>query len=74
MEVFDRMSKIKEAINKLPREYHNCKYMISYDDTIKILEGKKIEDEKVYCDRNLCFSMEINGLGCEECPVTKQDN
>ena len=32
------------------------------------------DDDRIYCDRNLCFSMEINGLGCEDCPVYKQGN
>ena len=27
--------------------------------------------EPRYCDRNLCVSNDYNGIGCEECEVTK---
>ena len=31
----------------------------------------KEEDKRVlYCERGICFSNEINGIGCEECIVT----
>ena len=33
-------------------------------------DGKKDEvEEPRYCDRNLCFKNEVNGIGCDECPV-----
>ena len=27
------------------------------------------EVEPRYCDRNICASNEVNGIGCDECPV-----
>lgn len=33
---------------------------------------EEVEDEKPttrYCDRNLCHTNEVNGIGCDECPV-----
>lgn len=35
----------------------------------------EVEDEKPttrYCDRNICASNEINGIGCDECEVTNE--
>lgn len=33
------------------------------------LGGK--EQEPKYCDRNICVSNEYNGIGCDECEITK---
>ncbi len=30
------------------------------------------ESEK-YCDRNICVSNEYNGIGCDECEITKEE-
>ena len=35
---------------------------------------KALEQEPKYCDRNICISNEYNGIGCEECEVTKSQN
>ncbi len=32
---------------------------------------KALEQEPKYCDRNICISNEYNGIGCDECEVTK---
>lgn len=32
-------------------------------------DGKMDEEEPRYCDRNICASNEVNGIGCDECPV-----
>ena len=31
-------------------------------------------DEPRYCDRNICASNEVNGIGCDECEVAKYYN
>ena len=30
------------------------------------------EDDKIYCDRNLCTQNDYNGIGCDECIVNKE--
>ena len=35
------------------------------------LECEKAEQEPKYCDRNICLKNEYNGIGCDECEVTK---
>ena len=32
---------------------------------------KALEQEPKYCDRNICLKNEYNGIGCDECEVTK---
>ena len=32
---------------------------------------KSLEQEPKYCDHNICVKNEYNGIGCEECEVTK---
>ena len=32
---------------------------------------KALEQEPKYCDRNICLKNEYNGIGCNECEVTK---
>ena len=34
------------------------------------LEYERTTEEK-YCDRNICASNDVNGIGCEDCEVTK---
>ena len=40
---------------------------------IEVLEERltALEQEPKYCDRNICKSNEYNGIGCDECEVTK---
>ena len=34
------------------------------------VDGEKMDEEEPrYCDRNLCYTNEVNGIGCDECPV-----
>ena len=41
-----------------------------YDTIINALKNRIGECEK-YCDRNVCVFNEYNGIGCNECEVTK---
>ena len=40
---------------------------IAIDTLIKA----SVKQEPKYCDRNICVSNEYNGIGCNECEVTK---
>lgn len=35
------------------------------------LDKLKEELQEKYCDRNICIQNEYNGIGCDECEVTK---
>lgn len=37
-------------------------------DGMNVLYGEE-EEEPRYCDRNICASNEVNGIGCDECVV-----
>ena len=53
----------------MTREEHirNLKYaMVICKDILDYLEK-----EPKYCDRNICLKNEYNGIGCDECEVTK---
>ena len=39
-------------------------------DRIKQLPSVTLQEPK-YCDRNICIKNEYNGIGCDECEVTK---
>jgi hypothetical protein len=39
---------------------------VERDDVLKLLK-----QEPRYCDRNICLRNEYNGIGCDECEVTK---
>ena len=54
-----------EQLKKL-RSFHNGSYGRSINKAIKALE-----QEPKYCDRNICLKNEYNGIGCDECEVTK---
>ena len=34
-------------------------------------DASNTEQESKYCDRNICLRNEYNGIGCDECEVTK---
>ena len=40
------------------------------DVAFKAME-QALEQEPAYCDRNICLRNEYNGIGCDECEVTK---
>ena len=44
-----------------------------FNDYIHILNHVMdwLEQEPAYCDRNICLRNEYNGIGCDECEVTK---
>lgn len=52
--------------------------LVKVDETA-ILDGwDKVypDDDEVeprYCDRNICASNEVNGIGCDECPIGKEN-
>ena len=40
-------------------------------DGMNVLYGE--DEEPRYCDRNICFRNEYNGIECDECEVTKHN-
>lgn len=38
---------------------------------VEKLDEQEQKTEPKYCDRNICVSNEYNGIGCDECEVTK---
>ena len=41
-------------------------YAVGVDST-----GRFVKASEVFCDRNICIANEYNGIGCDECEVTK---
>ncbi len=64
----------KLAIKAL--EYDDAKYHEEHGEVI-VAKGlwedakKALEQEPACCDRNICLKNEYNGIGCDECEVTK---
>ena len=65
----DLISRVKHAIYKV------CLYEGNKDIFTKILDEinklSSVKQEPKYCDRNICLKNEYNGIGCDECEVTK---
>ena len=60
----------EEAIKILNRDDDSMRkgyFCINDFTAIEVLKS----DEPKYCDRNICTSNEYNGIGCDECEVTK---
>lgn len=63
----------RQAVEEIINDIRDC---ISVEGYCAILERlKKLPpvnpQEPKYCDRNICISNEYNGIGCDECEVTK---
>lgn len=43
---------------------------VKFADAVNKLPSVNPQEPK-YCDRNICVSNEYNGIGCDECEVTK---
>ena len=62
---------IEDFIEYAERKFGVKLYVKKSDDpdTVEKLFGEKAEEK--YCDRNICAKNEYNGIGCEDCEVTK---
>jgi len=40
---------------------------------MELPEPYKESEAPLYCDRNICTNNEYNGVGCDECQVTKHN-
>ena len=62
--------KVKQAKSELMQIYGalSPNKQIAIDTLIKASVNPQ---EPKYCDRNICVSNEYNGIGCDECEVTK---
>ena len=72
--VMDRVGVIlKEREGDITKRPEWCP-LEEVDETI--LEGREniCHTEERYCDRNLCVTMEVNGKGCDDCPVAQSHN
>lgn len=56
---------------------YNCPLVEVSDGQEEWLDGMNVlygeEEEPRYCDRNICFRNEYNGIECDECEVTKHN-
>ena len=61
-------SELKAAYERAEKVGHKGKTRY-----VKVLELvlQILEQEPKYCDRNICLKNEYNGIGCDECEVTK---
>lgn len=59
-----------EWFTMLKEKFVNTVYEKYLEMAIEALKNRIGECEK-YCDRNICISNEYNGIGCDECEVTK---
>jgi len=46
-------------------------YWKGFSNGIRTAEWRATKQEPAYCDRNICIKNEYNGVGCDECEVTK---
>lgn len=52
-------------------EVSGCEY---WDSESRFCSLYRPTAEPRYCDRNICASNEVNGIGCEECEIAKYHN
>ena len=78
--VFEEQPEIEQpcgdAIKELKElEYYNRPFDNSETEDKKakalFMAIQALEQEQKYCDRNICIKNEYNGIGCDECEVTK---
>ena len=73
----DAISRL-DALKEMQTYYDDCAQTSEYTrlgfetaiDVVKSLPPINPQEPK-YCDRNICVSNEYNGIGCNECEVTK---
>ncbi len=76
---YDFGQKIEPSGDLISREavkaykYHRTMYpnFEDYVDMLPSVNPQEPKTEPKYCDRNICVSNEYNGIGCEDCEVTK---
>ena len=62
----------RKAVNNLQRYRYNCgDTSITCISLKSVNELPPVEQEPKYCDRNICIKNDYNGIGCDECEVTK---
>ena len=63
----------RQAVNEIINDIRDCISVAGYWailERMKKLPPVNLQESK-YCDRNICVSNEYNGIGCDECEVTK---
>ena len=62
IKAFEDLGLTEQELCDHPDKCHECE---------KILTCTYYKQEPKYCDRNICLRNEYNGIGCDECEVTK---
>ena len=62
----------EKTYNEIMDDAKNTQRNLSHYEWI-IARGAPLpkEQEQKYCDRNICLQNDYNGIGCDECEVTK---
>ena len=64
------LTEIKPEI--IDNVHNSISKIIQWSYTDGFWDGhKKASEDIKNCDRNICISNEYNGIGCDECEVTK---
>ena len=61
----------KEEATTYIKEWLKDEYLDGKDRAALTAIIEESEQEPKYCDRNICIQNEYNGIGCDECEVTK---
>ena len=77
----DTQKEINEVLDKIRAEIGEIQLIgyatvdgkreIASRAVLQIIDKYREEQDPKYCDRNICVSNEYNGIGCNECEVTK---
>ena len=76
-EAIEYLKKYRELDERL---YQTAPFTsVSHNALVKCLRHwdnaiQALEQEPRYCDRNICTKNEYNGIGCDECEVTKSQD
>ena len=57
--------------HKWGNDYRDWVDAVNEVETLPSVNPQEPKTEPKYCDRNICVSNEYNGIGCEDCEVTK---
>ena len=71
---FIKVNELLKALEQEPYDdakYHEEHREVVVDKTVWEDAKRALEQEPAYCDRNICLKNEYNGIGCDECEVTK---
>lgn len=62
---------IHRILNQGTGKKKSFEFIRKYVEKLPPVKPQKSRTELKYCDRNICMANEYNGIGCDECEVTK---